>query len=84
MDNLLILMEFIIENNHDSMCMKGPASDDDDSARVEKDDMESESVIAKNIVTTNRCSQQSNTIYMNRTGLCVPLCHSNNNGYTKV
>ncbi|EFO13182.2 hypothetical protein LOAG_15348 [Loa loa] len=60
------------------MCMKGPASEDDGPVIVE----ELETDIAKNVITSNRCSNQPSTIYMNRTGQCVPLCHSNN-GYTK-
>lgn len=66
------------ENNHDSMCMKGPASDDE--APEIHDEFDSE--ITENSVIPNRCTIP-NTVYMNRTGQCVPLCHSNH-GYTKV
>lgn len=62
------------------MCMKGPASEEDGPPIAEE--LESE-IIGKNVITSNRCVQQPSTIYMNRTGHCVPLCHSNN-GYTKV
>uniref|UniRef100_A0A915PXL7 Frizzled-4 n=1 Tax=Setaria digitata TaxID=48799 RepID=A0A915PXL7_9BILA len=71
--------KFPLENNHDAMCMKGPASDEDGPLIAE----ESESDVAKNVITTNRCVQPS-MVYMNRTAQCVPLCHSNSNtGYSK-
>uniref|UniRef100_F1KU62 Frizzled-4 n=3 Tax=Ascaris suum TaxID=6253 RepID=F1KU62_ASCSU len=69
--------KFPPENNHDAMCMKGPASDEDVPMANEEPPLESND----NSLATVRCTQP-NTIYMNRTAQCVPLCHSNH-GYTK-
>ncbi|KHN80401.1 Frizzled-4 [Toxocara canis] len=69
--------KFPPENNHDAMCMKGPASDEDVPVANEEPELEPN----ENSFTAVRCTQPS-TVYMNRTAQCVPLCHSNH-GYTK-
>uniref|UniRef100_A0A0N5AF24 Frizzled-4 n=1 Tax=Syphacia muris TaxID=451379 RepID=A0A0N5AF24_9BILA len=52
------------ENNQDSMCMKGPPTDEPD-----------ESDVKLPLLHINQCSQTKH-VYMNRTGKCIPLCNS--------
>ncbi|VDN05151.1 unnamed protein product [Thelazia callipaeda] len=70
--------KFPLENNHDAMCMKGPASEEDGLLALG----EPESDVTELATTTSNQCIQSITVYMNRTGQCVPLCHSAA-GYTK-
>uniref|UniRef100_A0A0N4U5J8 Frizzled-4 n=1 Tax=Dracunculus medinensis TaxID=318479 RepID=A0A0N4U5J8_DRAME len=70
--------KFPLENNHDAMCMKGPTSDEEIPIANEEPEYEQ---VENNIPSTTMRCTQPNTIYMNRTGHCVPLCQSNH-GYT--
>lgn len=69
--------KFPPENNHDAMCMKGPASDEEVPTAQEEFHVENTDSATASV----RCTQP-NTIYMNRTGQCVPPCQSNH-GYSK-
>lgn len=60
--------------------MKGPTSDEEIPIANEEPEYEQ---VENNIPSTTMRCTQPNTIYMNRTGHCVPLCQSNH-GYTTV
>ncbi|MFH4981534.1 hypothetical protein AB6A40_008243 [Gnathostoma spinigerum] len=73
--------KFPLENNDDSMCMKGPMNEEPNDISAKHEEFDMNSFPMEPQVTRTKCTDPT-TIYMNRTALCVPLCHSNH-GFTK-